>query len=106
MGTTLDYSSGFHPQTDGQTERVSKVLEDMLRACVLTYGPNWEDSLPYAQFSNNNSYQESIKASPFQALYGRKCRTPLMWEEVGDPNSWARQVSRMPRRMWPRIGRI
>ncbi|WVZ90438.1 hypothetical protein U9M48_036740 [Paspalum notatum var. saurae] len=84
MGTKLDYSSAYHPQTDGQTERVNKLLEDLLRACVLTYGPNWEDSLPFAEFSYNNSYQASIEMSPFQALYGRQCRTPLMWEEAGE----------------------
>jgi hypothetical protein len=59
-------------------------MEDMLRACVLVYGKDWEDSLPYAEFSYNNSYQASLKMSPFEALYGRKCRTPLMWSEVGD----------------------
>ena len=56
MGTKLDFSSAYHPQTDGQTERVNQIMEDMLRACVLTYGKDWEQSLPYAQFSYNNSY--------------------------------------------------
>jgi ribonuclease HI len=84
LGTKLDFSSAYHPQTDGQTERINQILEDMLRACVLTYGKDWEDSLPYAEFSYNNSYQTSLKMSPFEALYGRKCRTPLMWSEVGD----------------------
>jgi transposase InsO family protein len=84
LGTKLDFSSAYHPQTDGQTERINQILEDMLRACVLTYGKDWEDSLPYAEFSYNNSYQTSIKMSPFESLYGRKCRTPLMWSEVGD----------------------
>ena len=59
-------------------------MEDMLRACVLTYGKDWEQSLPYADFSYNNSYQASLGMSPFEALYGRKCRTPLMWSEVGE----------------------
>ena len=59
-------------------------MEDMLRACVLTYGKDWEQSLPYAEFSYNNSYQVSLDMSPFEALYGRKCRTPLMWSEVGE----------------------
>jgi len=59
-------------------------MEDMLRACVLTYGKDWEQSLPYAEFSYNNSYQASLGMSPFEALYGRKCRTPLMWSEVGE----------------------
>jgi hypothetical protein len=84
MGTNLHYSSAFHPHTDGQIERVNQVLEDLLRACVLTYGSDWEKSLSYAEFSCNNSYQASLKMVPFKALYGRKCRTPLMWSEVGE----------------------
>jgi hypothetical protein len=84
MGTKLDFSSAYHPQTDGQTERVNQIMEDMLRACVLTYGNDWEQSLPYAEFSYNNSYQASLGMSPFEALYGRKCKTPLMWSEVGE----------------------
>jgi hypothetical protein len=84
MGTKLDFSTAYRPQSDGQTERVNKVLEDLLRACVLTFDRNWESSLPYAEFSYNNSYQASIKMSPFKALYGRKCQTPLMWSNVGD----------------------
>ena len=56
----------------------------MLRAYVLMYGKDWEDSLPYAEFSYNNSYQSSLKMSPYEDLYGRKCRTPLMWSQVGD----------------------
>jgi hypothetical protein len=83
MGTKLNYSTAFHPQTDGQTERVNQVLQDLLRACVLTYGSDWEKSLSYAEFSYNNDYQASLKMAPFEALYGRKCRTPLMWSEVG-----------------------
>jgi hypothetical protein len=84
IGTRLDYSTAYHPQTDGQTERVNQILEDMLRACVLKYGIDWEKSLPHAEFSYNNSYQASLQMSPFEALYGRKCRTPLMWSEVGE----------------------
>jgi hypothetical protein len=76
MGTRLDFSTAYHPQSDGQTERVNKVLEDLLRACVLTFDRNWESSLSYAKFSYNNSHQASIKMSPFEALYGRKCQTP------------------------------
>jgi len=56
----------------------------MLRACALDYGSSWDDNLPYAEFSYNNSYQASLKMAPFEALYGRRCRTPLMWDEVGD----------------------
>ena len=84
IGTKLDYSTAYHPQTDGQTERVNQILEDMLRACVLKYGTDWEKSLPYAEFSYNNSFQASIKMSLFEALYGRPCNTPLMWSEPGE----------------------
>ena len=82
----------YHPQTGGQTERVNQILEDMLRACVLTYGASWEDSLPCAEFSYNNSYQESLKMSPFEALYGRRCRTPLNWPETGDSRIFGPEV--------------
>jgi hypothetical protein len=84
MGTTLSYSTAFHPQTDRQTERVNQVLEDMLRACALTYGTDWERSLPFAEFSYNNSFQASLRMAPFEALYRRKCRTLLAWSEVGE----------------------
>jgi transposase InsO family protein len=77
LGTSLVRSTAYHPQTDGQTERVNAVLEDMLRACVLSLKGSWESWLPLAEFTYNNSYQESIKMAPFEALYGRKCRTPL-----------------------------
>jgi hypothetical protein len=76
LGTKLIRSLAYHPQTFGQVERVNQILEDMLRACVLSSG-SWEEWLPLAEFSYNNSYQESIKMAPFEALYGRKCRTPL-----------------------------
>jgi hypothetical protein len=79
LGTKLIHSLAYHPQTSGQTERVNQILEDMLRACVLTYSVQWDECLPLAEFSYNNSYQESIKMAPFQALYGRRCRTPLNW---------------------------
>jgi hypothetical protein len=84
MGTELNYNTTFHPQTDGQTERVNQVLEDLLRACVLTYGSDWEKSLSYAEFLYNNSYQASLKMAPFEAFYGKKCRTSLMWSEAGE----------------------
>ena len=84
LGTRLEFSTAFHPQTDGQTERVNQILEDMLRACALDYGSSWDDNLPYAEFSYNNSYQTSLKMAPFEALYGRRCRPPLSWDEVGD----------------------
>jgi hypothetical protein len=84
LGTKLAFSTAYHPQTDGQTERVNQILEDMLRACVLAYGAKWEDCLPFAEFSYNNSYQASLQMAPFEALYGRKCRTPLNWSETRD----------------------
>jgi hypothetical protein len=80
----LKFSSAYHPQTDGQTERTNQVLEDMLRACALQHGGSWDKSFPYAEFSYNNSYQASLKMSPFEALYGRKCRTPLYWDQTGE----------------------
>ena len=81
MGTDLTFSTAYHPQTGGQTERVNQILEDMLRACAIIYGKDWETCLPFAEFSYNNSYQASIGMSPFEALYGRSCRTPLNWSE-------------------------
>jgi hypothetical protein len=80
----LNFSSAYHPQTDGQTERTNQVLEDMLRACALKHGGSWDKSLPYAEFSYNNSYQASLKISPFEALYGRNCRTPLYRDQTGE----------------------
>ena len=77
LGTKLIRSSAYHPQASRQTERVNQILEDMLRACVISSKGSWEKWLPFAEFSYNNSYQESINMAPFEALYGRKCRTPL-----------------------------
>jgi hypothetical protein len=77
-------SSEAQPQTDGQTEWVNQIIKDMLRACVLTDGPKWDKHLPLAEFSYNNSYQESIKMSPFEALYGQLCHTPLSWSESSE----------------------
>jgi hypothetical protein len=84
LSTKLLHSSAYHPQTSGQTERVNQILEDMLRACVLEFPQKWDDCLPLAEFSYNNSYQESIKMAPFEALYVRRCRTPLNWYEPGE----------------------
>ena len=77
LGTNLVRSSAYHPQTSRQIEPVNQILEGMLRACVISSKGSWEEWLPLAEFSYNNSYQESIKMAPFEALYGRKCRTPL-----------------------------
>nr|GEV31953.1 putative reverse transcriptase domain, ribonuclease H-like domain, aspartic peptidase domain protein [Tanacetum cinerariifolium] len=84
LGTQLDMSTAYHPQTNGQSERTIQILEDMLRACVIDFGNCWERHLPLVEFSYNNSYHASIKAAPFEALYGRKCRSPVCWVEVGD----------------------
>ncbi|KAK1660763.1 hypothetical protein QYE76_048922 [Lolium multiflorum] len=83
LGSKLDYSTAYHPQTGGQTERTNQILEDMLRACALDFGGSWEEHLPLAEFSYNNSYQSSIKMAPFEALCGRKCRSPICWYEAG-----------------------
>ncbi|GJR39814.1 putative reverse transcriptase domain-containing protein [Tanacetum coccineum] len=79
LGTSLDMSTGYHPQTDGQSERTIQTLEDMLRACAIDFGKGWVNHLPLVEFSYNNSYHASIKATPFEALYGRKCRSPICW---------------------------
>ena len=82
MGTTLLFSTAYHPQTEGQTERVNRILEDMLRAYTIIYSSSWDTCLPFAQFAYNNSYQASINMSPYEALYGRDCRTPLNWSKA------------------------
>ena len=84
MGTKLNLSTAYHPQTDGQTERVNRILEDLLRACIIDFGGSWEDHLHLAEFSYNNSYQASLKMSPFEALYGKLCRSPTCWVEPGN----------------------
>jgi hypothetical protein len=84
LGTEVNLSTAFHPQTDGQSERTIQTLEDLLRSCVLEFGGNWEDLLPLVEFTYNNSYQASIGMAPYEALYGRKCRTPICWDEIGE----------------------
>jgi hypothetical protein len=92
METKLNFSSAYHPQTDGQTERTNQVLEDMLRACALKHGRSWDKSLPYAEFSYYNSYQASLKMAPFEALYGRKCRTPLYWNQTRESQVFGTEI--------------
>ncbi|GKC68670.1 putative reverse transcriptase domain-containing protein [Tanacetum coccineum] len=82
LGTRLDMSTAYHPQTDGQSERTIQTLEDMLRACILDFGGSWDVHLPLVEFSYNNSYHSSVRCAPFEALYGRKCRSPILWAEV------------------------
>nr|GEZ96966.1 putative reverse transcriptase domain, ribonuclease H-like domain, aspartic peptidase domain protein [Tanacetum cinerariifolium] len=84
LGTSLDMSTAYHPETDGQSERTIQTLEDMLRACVIDFGKGWVNHLPLVEFSYNNSYHSSIKAAPFEALYGKKCHSPVCWNEVGE----------------------
>ncbi|GJR19610.1 putative reverse transcriptase domain-containing protein [Tanacetum coccineum] len=84
LGTQLDMSTAYHPETDGQSERTIQTLEDMLRACVIDFRKGWEKHLPLVEFSYNKSYHANIKAAPFEALYGRKCRSPVCWAKVGD----------------------
>ncbi|GJS61816.1 putative reverse transcriptase domain-containing protein [Tanacetum coccineum] len=84
LGTQLDMSTAYYPQTDGQSERTIQNLEDMLRACVMDFGKGWDRDLPLIEFSYNNNYHTSIKAAPFEALFGRKCCSPICWAEVGD----------------------
>ena len=84
LGTKLQLSTAFHPQTDGQSKRTIQTLEDMLRACVLQFRGSWDVYLSLMEFSYNNSYQASIGMAPYEALYGKPCRTPMCWGEVGE----------------------
>ncbi|XP_062113714.1 uncharacterized protein LOC133825292, partial [Humulus lupulus] len=84
MGTQLRFSTAYHPQTDGQSERTIQILEDMLRACVLDFEGSWSKYLPLIEFSYNNSYQATIGVAPYEMLYGRKCRSPIHWDETGE----------------------
>ncbi|GAA0151689.1 hypothetical protein LIER_10354 [Lithospermum erythrorhizon] len=84
MGSRVNLSTSFHPQSDGQSERTIQTLEDMLCACVLDFSGHWDYKLPKMEFAYNNSFHGSIEMSPFEALYGRRCRTPVCWNEVGD----------------------
>nr|GFB74128.1 putative reverse transcriptase domain, ribonuclease H-like domain, aspartic peptidase domain protein [Tanacetum cinerariifolium] len=81
LGTRLDMSTAYHPETDGQSERTIQTLKDMLRACAIDFGKGWVNYLPLVEFSYNNSYHATIKAAPFETLYGRKCRSPVCWTE-------------------------
>jgi hypothetical protein len=97
LGTKLSLSVAFHSQTNGQSERTIQTLEDMLHACVLSWKGSWEDHLALVEFAYNNSYQASIKMAPFEALYGRRCVSPLCWETLGERSlvgpDWVQQTS-------------
>nr|GFA44744.1 putative reverse transcriptase domain-containing protein [Tanacetum cinerariifolium] len=82
LGTRLDMSTAYHPETDGQSERAIQTFKDMLRACAIDFGKGWVNHLPLVEFSYDNSYHASIKATTFESLYGRKCRSPIRWTEV------------------------
>ena len=88
LGTRLDLSTAFHPHTDGQSERTIQVLEDMLRECVIEFGGPWDSLLPLEEFSYNNSYHSSIDMAPFEALYGRRCRSPIGWFDAFEVRPW------------------
>ncbi|GKV36711.1 hypothetical protein SLEP1_g44811 [Rubroshorea leprosula] len=84
LGTQLNFTTAFYPQTDGQSERTIQILEDMLKACVLDWKGSWDQHLSMVEFAYNNSYQSSIRMAPFEALYGRRCRSPVCWMKVGE----------------------
>ncbi|GKG13471.1 putative reverse transcriptase domain-containing protein, partial [Tanacetum coccineum] len=84
LGTRLDMRTAYHPQIDGQSECTIQTLEDMLRACVMELEGSWDVYLPLDEFSYNNSYHFSVRCSSFEALYGRKCRSPILWAKVGE----------------------
>jgi hypothetical protein len=86
-GTILKFSTAAHPQTDGQSERVIQILEDMLCACALDFGNKWIDNLAYAEFAYKNSFQSTIRMAPFETLYRRKCQSPLYWGRLGRDQS-------------------
>ena len=84
LGTKLYRSTAFHPETDGQMERTIRTIEDMMRMCILDWTGNWEKHLPLVEFSYKNSHHSSIGMSPYESLYGRPCKTPMCWTEVGE----------------------
>jgi len=84
LGTQLRMSSAYHPQTDGQSERTIQSMEDLLRTCVLDHLGTWSDVLRLVEFTYNNSYHSSIGMAPYEALYGRRCQTPLCWQQDGE----------------------
>ncbi|KAL0325246.1 UNVERIFIED_CONTAM: Transposon Tf2-11 polyprotein [Sesamum radiatum] len=83
LGTKYHFSTVFHPQTDGQSERTIQTLEHMMRACVIEFRGSWDDHLPLMEFAYNNSFHSSVGMAPYEALYGRKCRSPICWDIEG-----------------------
>ena len=84
MGMKLQFNTAYHQQTNGQSEQTIQTLEDMLRACLLDFKTQWDESLSLCKFAYNSSYHSSIGIAPFEALYGRRCKTPVYWKEVGE----------------------
>ena len=84
LGTKSKFSITFHPQTDGQLERLIQILEDMLRGCVMEFLGSWDRYIPFMEFAYNNSFQSRIGMAPYEALYGRKCRNPVCWTELNE----------------------
>ncbi|WMV24073.1 hypothetical protein MTR67_017458, partial [Solanum verrucosum] len=84
LGTQINLNTTVHPQTNGQVERTIQTLEDKLRACVIDFNGNWDDHLALVEFTSNNNYHSSIHMTPYEALYGRRCRSPVGWFEVGE----------------------
>ena len=84
MRTELRLSTAFHPQTDGQSERTIQTFEDMLRAYAFDFGGYWDDHVTLIEFTYNNNFHSSIKMAPYEALYGRKCRSHLYWDDMGE----------------------
>ena len=84
FGTWLEFSTASHPQTDGQSERTIQTLEDMLRIYTLDFLGLWAEKVSLMEFTYNNSYHQSLDMFPFEALYGRKCRSPIFWHEAGE----------------------
>ena len=84
LGTQLNFSTAYHPKTDGQTEQMNQNLEYMLCMYVMDQQKYWEEFSPLVEFTHNNSYQSTIKMEPFDFLYGRSCQTPLIWDRLED----------------------
>ena len=92
MGTKLNFSTAFHPQTNGQLKRTIHILEDMLRACVMDFKGTWLQFLPLIEFSYNNNFQATILMAPYETLYGRKCKSPLYQDEVGERKVYGSEI--------------
>ena len=84
LSTQLNFSTAFHPQTDGQSKRVIQILENMLRACILDFGSSWENHMPLVEFPYNNNFQTSIRMILYEAFYGRKCKSLICWDDMGE----------------------